>query len=47
MPADPVGPAASHCYGAASTAAGQRHLPSAIIEVGCYPEPAASSRAVS
>ena len=40
------GPAASHCYGAASTAAGQRHLPSAIIEVGCYPEPAASSRAV-
>ena len=40
-------PAASHCYGAASTAAGQRHLPSAIIEVGCHPEPAASARAVS
>jgi len=40
-------PAASHCYGAASTAAGQRHLPSAIIQVGCHPEPAASGRAVS
>jgi hypothetical protein len=44
---DPVGPAAIHCYGAASTAAGQRHLPSALIEVGCHPEPAASARAVS